>query len=52
MDGSAYILGGFGMNYQRSGDITLAPIRVGVGLRLGAALGYQVYTRDQEVNPF
>ena len=52
VDGSAYILGGFGMNYQRSGNITLAPIRVGVGLRLGAALGYQVYTRDQEVNPF
>ena len=52
VDGSAYLLGGFGMNYQRSGDITLAPIRVGVGLRLGAALGYQVYTRDQEVNPF
>ena len=52
VDGSAYILGGFGMNYQRSGNITLAPIRVGVGLRLGANLGYQVYTPDQEVNPF
>jgi hypothetical protein len=52
VDGSAYILGGFGMNYQRSGNVTLAPIRVGVGLRLGASIGYQVYTRDQEVNPF
>lgn len=52
VDGSAYILGGFGMNYQRSGDITLAPIRVGVGVRLGANVGYQVYTRDQTVNPF
>ncbi|KHK03083.1 EipA family protein [Desulfovibrio sp. TomC] len=52
VDGSAYILGGFGMNYQRSGDITLAPIRMGVGLRLGANIGYQVYTRNQEVNPF
>jgi len=52
VDGSAYILGGFGMNYQRSGDITLAPIRMGVGVRLGANVGYQVYTRDQTVNPF
>lgn len=52
VDGSAYVLGGFGMNYQRSGDITLAPIRVGVGLRLGASVGYQSYTRDQTINPF
>ncbi|MHC1791116.1 DUF1134 domain-containing protein [Solidesulfovibrio sp.] len=52
VDGSLYILGGFGMNYQRSGDVTLAPIRLGVGLRLGASLGYQVYTRNQDINPF
>ncbi|EKO39330.1 MAG: hypothetical protein B193_1963 [Solidesulfovibrio magneticus str. Maddingley MBC34] len=52
VDGSAYVLGGFGMNYQRSGDITLAPIRVGVGLRLGASVGYQSYTREQTINPF
>lgn len=52
VDGSAYVLGGFGMNYQRVGDITLAPIRVGVGLRLGASVGYQSYTREQTINPF
>jgi len=52
VDGSLYILGGFGMNYQRTGDITLAPIRFGVGLRLGASVGYQHYTRTQEINPF
>ncbi len=52
VDGSAYVLGGFGMNYQRAGDITLAPIRVGVGLRLGASVGYQSYTREQTINPF
>jgi hypothetical protein len=50
--GSAYVLGGFGVNYQRSGDITLAPIRFGVGLRLGANIGYQAYTRDSSANPF
>jgi hypothetical protein len=32
---------GFGMTYQRSENITLAPIRFGVGLRLGANVGYQ-----------
>jgi hypothetical protein len=52
VDGSAYVLGGFGMNYQRVGNITLAPIRVGVGLRLGANIGYQSYTREQTINPF
>lgn len=52
VDGSAYVLGGFGMNYQRSDNITLAPIRFGVGLRLGANVGYQHYTRTQDINPF
>ncbi len=52
VDGSAYVIGGFGMNYQRSDQITLAPIRFGVGLRLGANVGYQHYTRTQEINPF
>lgn len=52
VDGSAYLIGGFGMNYQRSGPVTLAPIRFGVGLRLGANVGYQVYTRNQTINPF
>jgi hypothetical protein len=52
VDGSAYVIGGFGMNYQRSDNVTLAPIRFGVGLRLGANVGYQHYTRNQEINPF
>ncbi|QLA14734.1 DUF1134 domain-containing protein [Desulfolutivibrio sulfoxidireducens] len=52
VDGSAYLIGGFGMTYQRSENITLAPIRFGVGLRLGANVGYQHYTRTQEINPF
>ena len=52
VDGSAYIIGGFGMNYQRTDGMTLAPIRFGVGLRLGANVGYQHYTREQTINPF
>jgi len=52
VDGSAYFVGGFGMNYQRSGDVVLAPIRVGVGLRLGANVGYMNYSRERTINPF
>lgn len=52
IDGSAYVVGGFGMNYQNSGKIVLAPIRFGVGLRLGANLGYMGFTRERTINPF
>lgn len=52
VDGSAYLIGGFGMNYQSTDGLVLAPIRFGVGLRLGANVGYQHYTRTQEINPF
>lgn len=52
VDGSLYVVAGVGMNYQRSGDVTLAPIRSGVGLRAGASLGYVNYTRQGTVIPF
>jgi hypothetical protein len=52
VDGSLYLVAGVGLNYQRAGDITLAPIRTGVGLRAGANVGYLTYTRDKSWNPF
>jgi hypothetical protein len=52
VEGSLYIFAGVGLNYQRSGDITLAPIRTGVGLRAGASLGYVHYTQRSSVVPF
>jgi hypothetical protein len=52
VEGSAYFIGGLGVNYQRAEDITLAPIRAGVGLRLGANLGYLAYSRERHVLPF
>lgn len=52
VDGSAYFVGGVGVNYQRRGNITLAPIRAGVGLRLGANVGYLAYSRRRRLNPF
>ena len=52
VEGTAYLIGGLGVNYQRADDVTLAPIRVGVGLRLGANLGYLSYSRKGRVIPF
>jgi hypothetical protein len=52
VDGSAYFVGGLSMNYQKSGQVVLAPIRTGVGLRLGANIGYLHYTRESHANPF
>ena len=52
VDGSAYFVGGVGVNYQRADDITLAPMRAGVGLRLGANIGYLHYSRRRGINPF
>lgn len=52
VDGSLYFLAGIGVNYQRSGEITLAPIRTGVGLRAGANVGYLHYTVKQSWIPF
>lgn len=51
VDGSLYVIAGFSVNYQRSGNVVLAPIRTGVGLRAGASLGYVHYTRERSLLP-
>lgn len=51
VDGSAYLIGGMAVNYQRTNGITLAPVRTGVGLRLGANVGYTRYTTKRSL-PF
>ena len=52
VEGSAYLIGGLGVNFQRHDDIILAPIRTGVGARLGANVGYLKYTGRPDWNPF
>ena len=52
IDGSAYIVGGFGMTALTSNGIVLVPIRSGIGLRLGANIGYLKYTPSATWNPF
>lgn len=52
VEGSAYFVGGVGVNYQRADGITLAPMRAGVGFRLGANIGYLAYSARRRINPF
>jgi hypothetical protein len=52
LDGSAYFIGGFGMTALTANNIVLVPIRSGVGLRLGANLGYLKFTQRPTWNPF
>jgi len=50
--GSAYFVGGFGMTALTASNIVLVPIRSGVGLRLGANVGYLNFTPQSTWNPF
>lgn len=52
VDGSAYLVGGVGVTLLKGGPIVLAPIRSGVGLRLGANIGYIRFSREASWNPF
>lgn len=52
LDGSAYFVGGFGMTALTASNIVLVPIRSGVGLRLGANIGYLKFTPSATWNPF
>jgi hypothetical protein len=52
INGSAYFIGGFGMTALVANNITVVPIRSGVGLRLGANLGYLKFTDRPTWNPF
>lgn len=52
LEGSAYLVGGLGVSFQQHDNILLAPIRTGVGARLGANMGYSKYTGTPSWNPF
>jgi hypothetical protein len=44
ISGSAYFIGGFGMTAVTWDRVVIVPIRTGVGLRLGANVGYLKFT--------
>lgn len=52
VDGSAFIIAGFGLTAARADDTVVVPIRSGVGLRLGVNAGYLKFTDRPTWNPF
>jgi hypothetical protein len=52
VDGSAYLVGGVGVTFITDGTVILAPIRSGLGIRLGANIGYLKFTPERTWNPF
>jgi hypothetical protein len=51
-EGHAYALGGFTASYLRRGNVVLIPVRLGVGLRLGANVGYMRFSEKTRWLPF
>ncbi|MFG1398779.1 DUF1134 domain-containing protein [Roseixanthobacter pseudopolyaromaticivorans] len=52
ISGSAYFVAGFGMTALTADNIVVVPIRSGVGVRLGANVGYLKFTPQATWNPF
>ena len=52
VEGRAYFVGGFSATYLRRGDVVLIPIRLGVGMRLGANIGYMKFSEKSKWLPF
>jgi hypothetical protein len=51
-EAGVYVVGGFTASYMRRGDTVLIPIRLGVGWRLGANVGYMRFSRESKWLPF
>ena len=52
VDGSAYLIGGFGVTALAADEILVVPIRAGIGGRLGVNIGYLKFTNEPTWNPF
>ena len=51
IEGSIYYVAGIGVLYMRSGGVTLAPMRTGVGLRAGVNAQYEVFSDKRDWFP-
>jgi len=52
VEGRAYFVGGLSGTYLRRGDVVIIPIRLGVGVRLGANIGYMKFSEKSRWLPF
>ena len=51
VEGSYYFIAGIGVMYMRSGGVTIAPMRTGVGLRAGVNAQYEEFTEKRDWFP-
>ena len=52
VEGRAYFVGGFSATYLRRGNVAIIPVRLGVGVRLGANVGYMKFSEKSKWMPF
>lgn len=52
VEGKLYLVGGFTANYLQRGDVIVVPIKLGVGWRLGANIGYMSFSKTSKILPF
>ena len=52
VEGKVYAVGGFTANYLQRSRVIVVPVKLGVGWRLGANLGYLRFTRKSKLSPF
>jgi hypothetical protein len=52
VEGKVYFVGGFTANYLQRDDIIIVPIKLGVGWRLGANVGYMKFSKKSKILPF
>jgi hypothetical protein len=52
VEGRAYFVGGFSATYLRRGSVVMIPVRLGVGVRFGANVGYLKFSEKGRWLPF
>jgi hypothetical protein len=51
-EGNVFVIGGFAASYLKRHDVVIVPIRLGVGWRLGANVGYMRFSEKSRWSPF
>ena len=52
VEGKAYLIGGVSVNYLERDGITVVPMKLGVGWRIGLNAGYMKFSKKGKVIPF
>lgn len=52
LEGSFFYIGGMGISVYKGENLTIAMVRLGVGLRAQASVGYLKFTPKRSFNPF